>query len=294
MTRPEDSAREALRQCARGTLSANMALMRLCLHMPTHDESRKMLEAAIGRVEGDERERLQALAALWRETPCSFETIKAVIDAGSRAAASNDDRIARCAAVFDDAATLSPAASVALYSLGREDLLNAATEEVVSYLQRECFFDHDSSILDFGCGTGRFTAALAPLASRLVGIDISQEMLGRAHERCKERSNIALLRGFGRGLQFFGDESFNLALAVDVFPYLVEAGDDVLRANLDDLHRVLRIRGRLIIINFSYRGDEFDRSELRLLAQAAGFRPRLSGVRPFRSWDGAVFELLRI
>lgn len=43
-----------------------------------------------------------------------------------------------------------------------------------------------NSILDFGCGTGRLTIGLAPNVERVVGIDISENMLAEAETNSKE------------------------------------------------------------------------------------------------------------
>lgn len=291
---PPDDMRDALRRCARGALSANMTLMRLCIRMPDAETARKAIDFAIEEARGSERQRLRALDSLWRETPDAFRLVKAVIGTERRPSRiESDDLIADWAATFDDAAAISPAASVALYSLGREDLLDAATREVASYLENERLFDRDASILDIGCGSGRFAAALASSASRMVGIDISESMLARARQRCEGRGHAEFFGGDGRSFPFLHSESFDVALAIDVFPYLVEAGQDVVRSNLTELHRVLRPKGKLTLVNYSYRGDMFDRAEIRALAAATGFELTVAGRRPFHSWDGAVFALVR-
>ncbi len=73
-------------------------------------------------------------------------------------------------------------------------------------------------IADLGCGTGLAAAALRPIASRLVGVDLSAAMLERARSRGTydelEHSEV----GGYLGRQPPG--SFDLVTALDVFVYL--------------------------------------------------------------------------
>jgi len=46
--------------------------------------------------------------------------------------------------------------------------------------------------LDFGCGTGRITLALAKMVEKVVGIDISEDMLEEATKNATEHQQISL------------------------------------------------------------------------------------------------------
>jgi predicted TPR repeat methyltransferase len=72
-------------------------------------------------------------------------------------------------------------------------------------------------ILDLGCGTGLMGRLLKPLASRMVGVDLSKEMLSRAE--LTNAYNQLLVRDV---LEFLEQckESFNLVVAADVFNYI--------------------------------------------------------------------------
>lgn len=287
----EDRSGQALRECSVGAMSANMALMHLCLETPDRHVARHILDDAIARERGAGRDRLLEVRSLWRETPNAYELIQAIVQTE---AADGGDGIARCAAGFDAAAKVSPIAGVALYSLGREDLLQQATAEVVDDLESQGLLEHDRCALEIGCGSGRFLAALAPKLLYVIGVDVSANMLGHALRRCASYRNVELMQGDGRRFPSLSRASFDLALAIDSFPYLVAAGEDVARSNLMEARRVLRPNGRLLIINYSYRGDDDrDRRDILRLAREIGFAVRRCGVRPFRLWDGAVFDLER-
>lgn len=288
----EDHGEQALRECSIGSLSANMALMHLCLNAPDRSLAQHILENAIERESGIGRDRLLDVQTLWHDTPDVFELIRAIVQTES---VDGGDGIARCAAGFDAVADVSPIAGVALYSLGREDLLQQATAEVIEHLRNEDLLHRDRCALEIGCGSGRFVAALAPELSRVVGVDVSANMLAHARQRCALHANVEFLQGDGRRFQSLPSASFDFALAINSFPYLVTAGDDVTRSNLADARRVLRPKGRLLIINYSYRGDaDIDRRDLLRLAHQIGFTVRRCGERPFRLWDGAVFDLERL
>jgi SAM-dependent methyltransferase len=47
-------------------------------------------------------------------------------------------------------------------------------------------------VLELGCGAGELTAKLAARAARVVGIDLSAEMLAAARSRCANRPNVQL------------------------------------------------------------------------------------------------------
>ena len=76
-------------------------------------------------------------------------------------------------------------------------------------------------VLELGCGTGRISLPLARAGVRLVGIDRSEAMLGRAAERARacsrprrgaEKLRLGLVRGDIRSLPF-ADGRFGMVLA---------------------------------------------------------------------------------
>lgn len=288
----EDRGGQALRECADGALSANMALMHLFLDAPDRRLALHKLDSAIERENGAGRDRLLRARSLWRETPDAFELIRSIV--ATESSSCDDDGIARCARGFDAVADLSPIAGVALYSLGREDLLQQATAEVVEDLGKEGLLAGDRCALEIGCGSGRFLAALAPRLLYVIGVDVSAHMLDHAWRRCVSHANVEVMQGDGRRFPFLPNAGFDFAIAIDSFPYLVGAGDDVARSNLEEARRIVRPGGRLIIVNYSYRGDDDrDRRDILRHAHEIGFEVRRSGARPFRLWDGAIFDLQR-
>lgn len=196
------------------------------------------------------------------------------------------------ASVFDRAAALSPEASVALYSLGDPDRLDAATQEVADWLQSEALVGAGLRVLEIGCGIGRFVSALAPSVELFVGLDVSAAMCAEAAGRTAGLAHSGVVRTGGRDLAAFADEAFDVVLAVDSFPYLVNAGLE--EAMVAEAARVLRPGGRLVVLNWSYRGDpELDRFEADTFAGQNGLARVDRPTPSLAHWDGAVHHMVK-
>src|ERR1700724_1890608 len=50
------------------------------------------------------------------------------------------------------------------------------------------YFPRNGAIIDFGCGTGRFTAFFASRQRRVLGTEVTPEMLEQAKKECTEGS----------------------------------------------------------------------------------------------------------
>jgi SAM-dependent methyltransferase len=284
--------RAPIEACAAGTLPPNIALTRLLIEATDPEE----VEAALGSV-GADRDRegpLAALLAHWRANPQAFATVKGVIGGVEHGgeAASAVGGIAHWATVFDRLARVSEEGSVALYALGNPDLLRAATEEIVATLRGWGLLNAETAVLEIGCGIGRIVAALAPEVRHVTGLDISGAMIDAARQRCAGLPNVALSTSSGRDLSGIADDGLDLVLAVDVFPYLIQAGDGLAETHFSEAARVLRAGGHLLVANYSYRGDpEQDAREVAAAARASGLTVLRNGDCPFRLWDGAVWLL---
>jgi SAM-dependent methyltransferase len=191
---------------------------------------------------------------------------------------------------FDRAVAISPEASVALYSLGSSEILDRASNEIVERLGEWKLLRSDLAALDIGCGIGRIERALAPRVGAITAIDLSPGMIDEARRRCRDLANVTFQRCDGRDLAVFAHGSFDLILAIDSFPYLFAADPEIAAQHIRDCVRLLRSGGSLVILNFSYRGDdEADRRDMEQLAAATGFTVERLGTRDFLLWDGMTF-----
>ncbi len=221
---------------------------------------------------------------------------------------------AAVAAFFDSAVAFSPEASVALYSLGDPAILAQATAEIMDWLHRQgCIGPADSTpgapppapaadasaapradVLDLGCGIGRLAIALAPRCRSVLGLDVSAGMVAEARRRCAAWPAIRIEATPGTDLDALPAHAFDLVLAVDSMPYLVQVGPDALATHVRGAARILRPGGRLAILNLSFgRPVAQDVEELSALAVRHGLAVEIAGERPFALWDAAAFLLRR-
>ncbi|HEX5868492.1 MAG TPA: class I SAM-dependent methyltransferase [Beijerinckiaceae bacterium] len=290
--------RQALSGYAAGRLPANIAAMQLLMQARAPEDAEqavmRLLQRLCERPERSETRPLETVLAVLRSNPGAWRTVRTVLDdvRHDEAPGDADAAVRRWAAAFDRAARASPEGSVALYALGNPELLKAATEEVVVWLRGRGLIGRERQVLDLGCGIGRFGAALAGQVGGYVGIDISGEMIAAARRRCAGLGGVSFAQTSGRDLSLFRDSAFDVVLAVDAFPYLVQSGTELAETHVAEAARVLKAGGDLLILNFSYRGDPAgDLADLRRLAGACGLALVRDGLQPFSLWDGAVYHL---
>ncbi len=99
-------------------------------------------------------------------------------------------------------------------------------------------------VLDVGCGTGVQLASYQEAGCRVSGIDASPAMLNVARRRLGERADLRL----GDAARMpYPDGAFDLVLAATV---LHEMPPEVRGTVLDEMKRVLRPDGRILVIDF--------------------------------------------
>jgi cyclopropane fatty-acyl-phospholipid synthase-like methyltransferase len=283
-----------------GTMSAPVTLMQLLIETEDFVAARTAVMAMLRDSEragspAELRARAKELADLTIANAAGAERIAAMLRADvdtARPARSVEEGIAFSERLFDWSVQQSEEASVALYSLGNPRLLEMATAEIVAQLERWDVITSGTEVLDIGCGIGRLLVALAPKIRSATGIDVSAEMVKVARRRCAPYGNITVIKGDGHGLTELRDESFELAIAVDSFPYLRQSGYALVERFFAEVARVLRRVGNFVILNYSYNEDDVaDAAEVRTLAEQNGFDVIDAGSRPFELWDGLAFRL---
>jgi SAM-dependent methyltransferase len=277
-------------------MPANVALLRLAMEATGPEEVEEALaraaEAAGRSAEAEAARRLGEALGLWRANPQAFGTVRSVLGGVDHGAA--EGGVVRWAEAFDRLAAAAPEGGVALYALGNPDLLREATAEVVARLEAWGLLGRDCRVLEVGCGIGRFVAALSPHVARVTGLDVSEGMVARARERCAGLANVALAVSSGQDLAAVEDGAADLVLGADVFPYLVEAGAEVVERHGAEAARVLGPEGHLAILNYSYRGDlGRDREDVAALARRHGFDLVRAATGDFALWDASTFILRR-
>jgi len=128
--------------------------------------------------------------------------------------------------------------------------------------------DSDWQVLEIGCGVGRLLRPLSRRVARAVGVDLSAEMIERAHEYCADRPNVELHRTDG-SLEFLPDGRFDFVFSHIVFQHVPRKA--YIQRYLHEAARVLK-EGGLLRIQVDGRSRQFYR---RWIAD---------------SWSGVVFS----
>ena len=120
------------------------------------------------------------------------------------------------------------------------------TEREVEFIEGMLGSDASRWILDVGCGTGRHVLSLARRGYGVVGLDLSESMVGRGRARAREEGlHVDFVVGDARGLPF--DEGFDAALILCEGGFSLMETDRMDRAILQGVARVLRPEGMLIM-----------------------------------------------
>lgn len=288
-------AEQILARLRQGDLSPEVALMQLLIATENVDQTKQVLRGAqdafgaeppvekLERLLLDNAEGCARIVSMLRSNVDTDEPARSV-----------EEGIAFSRRLFDWSVQQSEEASVALYSLGNPKILEAATEELVTALEAMRVLAPTRSVLDIGCGIGRMEQALSPRVHEVIGIDVSHKMIAVARRRCARLPNVTFLLTEGDDLSLFPDASFQLVLAVDSFPYLVQSGMPLVERIFSEALRVMRRGGDLVIFSFSYReNDPQDADDVARLAAKTGFQMVASDLRPFKLWDAAAYHLRR-
>ena len=113
--------------------------------------------------------------------------------------------------------------------------------DIFAYFEQRDARPRDGRALDFGCGVGRLTQALATYMARVDGVDVSATMIDLARDydrtgRCQFTVNTA------PDLRIFADGSFDLVLSILVLQHIPPPFD---LAYLRELGRVVAPGGTL-------------------------------------------------
>ena len=93
----------------------------------------------------------------------------------------------------------------------------------------------------------------------------------------------------------FANCSFDSVIAIDLIPYLYEVGGRrFVVAQLEEVARVLRPGGDLLILELSHRADlGLDRADAEHFAAGLGLQLLRNGTSDVKLWPGRTFHLRR-
>ncbi len=101
----------------------------------------------------------------------------------------------------------------------------------------------DEVVLDFGCGSGRFSYWIAPKVKKVIGLEATPEMIQLA-EKNRRANNVDLMLYDGmhfRGLSYF----FDIILSVWVLQYME---GEKLKKTISELTKYLKKGGKFYLI----------------------------------------------
>lgn len=105
--------------------------------------------------------------------------------------------------------------------------------------------------VEFGCGTGYFTKAIARNARHVVATDLSDKMLEVAHARLKDVENISIQKADCSGTSF-SEESLDSVFMLNLIHVIADSSQC-----LKESHRILRKGGSIIVLDFTGSGMNF-------------------------------------
>lgn len=103
-------------------------------------------------------------------------------------------------------------------------------------------------VLELGCGTGYFTAAVAEKNKNVLATDLSDSLLESAKTRLRDRQNVTVQKENCMETSF-APEAFDGVFMAN----LIHVVDNPSKA-LQECHRILRRRGRIVIVTFTGYG----------------------------------------
>ena len=133
---------------------------------------------------------------------------------------------------------------------------DATRQAVGSEIILGCLARHEKPlgelrVLDAGCGTGAYSAALVARVGRIEALDLSQGMLAQARAKLADQEKAGRI-GFHQGAITelpFEDEDFDAVTINQVIHHLGDAGENFarLRQVMGEVARVLRPGGMLVL-----------------------------------------------
>lgn len=116
----------------------------------------------------------------------------------------------------------------------------------LSFLKTWASIPQQATVLDIGCGTGEFERLVLAEHPRqqMVGVDISDQMLGIAQQKCQDYPNASFHKARASELPFERN-SFDVIISSSVFHYFDDPD-----AVLVEMKRVLKPNGTLVILDW--------------------------------------------
>jgi len=150
------------------------------------------------------------------------------------------------------------APNMAVYNSDCLIAVGARFDDRVTGLSIEKLLPRDLTLADVGCGTGSLTFELARFARKVIGVDLSREMLRRARAIAKERKlgNVEFRQGDALEVPL-PSRSVDAAFCVMVLHFV----PDPARA-IANLCRITRLGGPIILVDLVQHKQDWMREQM--------------------------------
>ena len=145
------------------------------------------------------------------------------------------------------------------------------------------------TVLDYGCGVGRWTLWFAPEVHRVVGVDLSPKMVEAARRMAGNTGIQNAEHHTIEGMPFpFEDDAFDLVNAVWVLRYIID--DDELARTVEEICRVVRPGGHVTFIEMIAKKEPEFKEHEGVFTGAAVYR-RLEQYRSLFEGCGMMMKM---
>lgn len=165
----------------------------------------------------------------------------------------------------------------------RQDWQRFFEDPAVELMLKEGDFNHATSVIEFGCGTGRFAEHLLseflPTNCRYLGIDVSVTMVNLARDRLRHWADrVTVHLSDGSCMLTEPDSSLDRIVSTYVLDLLSRGQIDVF---LNEAFRVLNASGLLCLVSLSYGHGMLGRLVSSTWRRVHAVSPRIvGGCRP--------------
>jgi ubiquinone/menaquinone biosynthesis C-methylase UbiE len=112
------------------------------------------------------------------------------------------------------------------------------------------WLNHDSIVLDLGCGTGVYTCGVADICHTVVGLDASSNMVKLAAAKAKKQGskNVHFVIGDATALPF-REKAFDLLFEVNLIHHL--ADEKLVKKGLTEQKQLIKCGGKILILDLN-------------------------------------------
>src|SRR5712692_686499 len=136
-----------------------------------------------------------------------------------------------------------------LATRGNPDLSRARKDSQTLVTELLALLPNEATVLEFGCGIGLNSIAMAPFCRNVVGLDISPGLLRLARKLGKAERNVSFIGYDGKTFPF-GSEMFDFVFSVGVFERIPKR---LVERYLVEIQRVLKHNAKAFLYFLSHR-----------------------------------------